>query len=171
MKMKFEVHSGKLAVAVLFMFWLRYTIWQYSIVDYQLADQVCSPGFQAGLSTAGFPSAPCQRVQPVFILISIHLIEENPQTTMSILPVLIKGIAHNRGESSDDYVDPGSAHQRHRAQDHPEVSTPLMYIIHTSESSSEQFSATDDDGGAASCVLSILALMLSLLLCIVDGLG
>lgn len=74
MKMKFEVHSGKLAVAVLFMFWLRYTIWQYSIVDYQLADQVCSPGFQAGLSTAGFPSAPCQRVQPVFILISIHLV-------------------------------------------------------------------------------------------------
>lgn len=59
MKMKFEVHSGKLAVAVLFMFWLRYTIWQYSIVDYQLADQVCSPGFQAGFSTAGFPSAPC----------------------------------------------------------------------------------------------------------------
>uniref|UniRef100_A0A915BTB5 Peptidase S1 domain-containing protein n=1 Tax=Parascaris univalens TaxID=6257 RepID=A0A915BTB5_PARUN len=77
----------------------------------------------------------------------------------------------DRGESSDDYVDHTSAHQRHHTQDHPELSTPLMYIIHTSESSSEHFSTTDDDGGATSSIPSTLTLMLSLLLCVVDGLG
>ncbi|KAK6100608.1 Ephrin family protein [Brugia pahangi] len=58
----------------------------------------------------------------------------------------------------NDYFEPSSAHFRHRLQNSAEVSTPLLYIIHTSDSSSaEGYAVSDDDndddneGGGAAC--------------------
>ncbi|MCP9259497.1 Efn-2 [Dirofilaria immitis] len=50
----------------------------------------------------------------------------------------------NRNDNLNDYFEPSSAHFRHRLQNSAEVSTPLLYIIHTSDSSAEGYSASED---------------------------
>lgn len=72
-----------------------------------------------------------------------------------------------RGEPPDDYVEPSSAQFRHHTQSSRELSTPVLYIIHTSDSSAEIYSA-DDDGGACSCALSFGLAVMSILLSILQ---
>ncbi|EJD76147.1 hypothetical protein LOAG_16848 [Loa loa] len=73
-------------------------------------------------------------------------------------------IQSDRGDNLNDYFEPSSAHFRHRLQNSAEVSTPLLYIIHTSDSSAEGYAAAEDEGDAAcnyqlNISLTVLALI------------
>ncbi|KAM3724796.1 Ephrin-B1 [Dirofilaria immitis] len=75
-------------------------------------------------------------------------------------------IQSDRNDNLNDYFEPSSAHFRHRLQNSAEVSTPLLYIIHTSDSSAEGYSASEDEGDAAcnyQLNISLMAITLTFL--------
>uniref|UniRef100_A0A8R1U0U7 Ephrin RBD domain-containing protein n=1 Tax=Onchocerca volvulus TaxID=6282 RepID=A0A8R1U0U7_ONCVO len=75
-------------------------------------------------------------------------------------------IQPDRGDNLNDYYEPSSAHFRHRLQKNElaEVSTPLLYIIHTSDSSAEGYSASEEeDGAACKCQLNMLLMVVTLI--------
>ncbi|CAG9539727.1 unnamed protein product [Cercopithifilaria johnstoni] len=72
-------------------------------------------------------------------------------------------IQPDRNDNLNDYFEPSSAHFRHRLQNSAEVSTPLLYIIHTSDSSAEGYAALEEDDAACNHQLNISLAMITLI--------
>lgn len=76
----------------------------------------------------------------------------------------VKFEVHSDRIDSPEYVGPSSAHFRHQNQNSDSMSTPLLYIIHTSDNSAETYSAGEnDDGGASNCWTNTNLLLLTIL--------